>query len=1236
VRDIESRTDQLRRLIAERILILDGAMGTMIQSYDLEEADYRSESFADRRQELRGNNEVLSLTRPDVIEEIHQAYLDAGADLIETNTFNANAISQSDYGTEEAVREMNLAAARIARRAADGVTAATPERPRFVVGVLGPTNRTASLSPDVTNPGYRSVTFDDLARAYDEQADALVEGGVDVLLVETVFDTLNCKAALFAVREVLDRRAVDLPIMVSGTITDRSGRTLSGQTTEAFWISVRHADLLSVGLNCAMGAKDLRPYVEELSAAADVFVSCHPNAGLPNEFGGYDETPDEIAATLGEFAASGFLNIVGGCCGTTPDHIRAIADAVANHPPRRIPTIEPHLRLSGLEPLEIRPDTLFVNIGERTNVTGSARFAKLITSGDFDAAVEVAREQVANGAQMLDVNMDEGLLESVDAMETFLRLIAAEPDVARVPIVVDSSRWEVIEAGLKCLQGKGIVNSISLKEGEEAFLTQARAARRLGAAVLVMAFDEDGQAETVDRKVEICSRAYRLLLDEAGFAPQDIVFDPNIFAAATGIEEHNDYAAAYLKACRIIKETLPHSSVSGGVSNLSFSFRGRTALREAMHAVFLYHAVRAGMDMGIVNAGALPVYDDIDPDVRETIEDVLFNRRPDATERLTALAEDFAGARIARRLDTAWRDLPVTERLSHALVEGIADYVEEDAEEARTRYEHPIEVIEGPLMDGMNVVGELFGAGKMFLPQVVKSARVMKRAVAYLVPFLEAEQSLERRAKGVVVLATVKGDVHDIGKNIVGVVLQCNNYRVVDLGVMVPAARILETARDEGADIVGLSGLITPSLDEMVHVAREMEREHLDMPLLIGGATTSRVHTAVKIEPEYSAPTVHVTDASRSVPTVSALLSRERREAFAEQVRSEYESLRASREASAAGKRLRSIAEARERKFAISWSEESPPAPRTEEPALFDPYPLEELTAYIDWTPFFHAWELKGRYPDILEDRTVGEEATKLFTDARFLLDRIVSEDLLTARALAQLIPANAVGDDIELYADPDRTSVRATLHHLRQQAIKPSGRPNLCLADFVAPREADVADWVGAFAVSAGFGARELAERFAADHDDYHAIMVKALADRLAEALAERLHERVRREIWGYAPDESFDNEALIRERYTGIRPAPGYPACPDHREKRALFGLLDVTSRTGIELTESLALTPAASVCGWYFSHPETFYFGVGKVGRDQVEDYAGRMGDPVELAERWLAPNLAYEPLRSEVAS
>jgi 5-methyltetrahydrofolate--homocysteine methyltransferase len=1234
-----SRIGRLSELARERILVLDGAMGTMIQAHRLGEADFRGDRFRAHQVSLYGNNDLLSLTRPDVIESIHRAYLDAGADILETNTFNANAISQADYRLEGLVRDINLAAAQLARRAADAVSSRDPSRPRFVAGILGPTNRTASISPSVADPGARAVTFDDLAQAYRDQATALLDGGVDVLMVETVFDTLNAKAALFAIRALLDERQEDVPLMVSGTITDRSGRTLSGQTPEAFWISVSHADLVSVGLNCALGAAELRPHLAELASVADTLISCHPNAGLPNEFGEYDQSAAEMAAIVAEFAESGLVNIVGGCCGTTPDHIAAIAQAVETIAPRPMPTLESHTRLSGLNPLVIRPDTLFVNVGERTNVTGSARFARLVREGDYATALEIAREQVASGAQMVDVNMDEGLLDSTRAMVTYLNLLAAEPDIARVPIVIDSSKWEVIEAGLKCLQGKGVVNSISLKEGEEAFLAQARAVRRYGAAVIVMAFDEDGQADTVDRKVDICRRAYRLLTETVGFPPHDIIFDPNIFAVATGIAEHNDYAQAYLRACRTIKETLPGALVSGGVSNLSFAFRGNNGLREAMHAVFLYHAIHAGMDMGIVNAGALPVYDDVPEEIRVAIEDVLFNRRADATDRLTALAATVAGTVERQTRDLSWRQMPVGKRLTHALVEGILDYIEEDTEEARQAADHPLDVIEGPLMDGMSVVGDLFGSGRMFLPQVVKSARVMKKAVAYLVPFIEqanADSGRKRSAAGTVVLATVKGDVHDIGKNIVSVVLQCNNYEVVDLGVMVSAAKILETARALDADIVGLSGLITPSLDEMVQVAKEMERQGFDIPLLIGGATTSKVHTAVKIAPGYTGPTVHVLDASRSVTVVSSLLNPERREGFTRDVQSEYQRARAAHADRSAGARLLPLAEARRRRLDIDWQAYQPVAPRRPGIMVQAPYPLHELTGYIDWSPFFTTWELKGRFPAILDDPTVGAQARSLYADAEKLLADIVAYGLLTARAVVGMFPANSRGDDIEVYADAERSAIRATIPHLRQQMDKPAGRPNFCLADFVAPQETGIADHVGAFAVSAGFRSAELAERFERDADDYHAIMTKALADRLAEALAERMHERVRRELWGYAADEALHSDDLIRERYVGIRPAPGYPACPDHSQKQELFDLLDVTARTGITLTESWALHPAASVCGWYFAHPESFYFGVGTVGRDQVLDFANRKGVPLATAERWLAPNLGYPPDEPESRS
>jgi len=1228
-----SRTRLLRNALQHHILVLDGAMGTMIQQYELEEGDFRGDRFVDHSVPLQGNNDILSLTRPDVIGAIHRAYLEAGADIVETNTFNASAVSQEDYAVQSAVRDMNVAAARIAREVADEFTAREPEKPRFVAGSIGPTNRTASMSPDVNDPGFRNVTFDQLAVAYAEQTAALIDGGVDLLMVETVFDTLNCKAALYAIRRVMNELSVNLPISVSGTITDASGRTLSGQTAEAFWYSVSHVEPFTMGLNCALGASELRPHLAEISRLCDTFVSCHPNAGLPNEFGQYDQTPEEMAEIVGEFARSGFLNVVGGCCGTTPAHIAAIAGAVDGVSPRSVPAVEAHTRLSGLEPLVIRPDSLFVNIGERTNVTGSRRFSKLIQEGDYETALEVARQQVASGAQMIDVNMDEGLLDSRSAMVKFLNLVAAEPDICRVPIVIDSSKWDVIEAGLKCVQGKGVVNSLSLKEGEVQFIEHALKARQYGAAVIVMAFDEEGQADTVERKVEISKRAYRILTEQLGFPPQDVIFDPNVFAVATGIPEHNRYAVNYIDACRIIKESLPHSLVSGGVSNLSFSFRGNDAVREAIHAVFLYHAVRAGMDMGIVNAGQLTVYDDIPPELLTAVEDVLFDRRPDATERLTALARRVQGPTAGVSQNLEWRNVGVEERLCHALVEGILDFIEEDVEEARTKVDRPIEVIEGPLMQGMNVVGDLFGSGKMFLPQVVKSARVMKKAVAYLVPYIERERSesgAAHKPNGKLVLATVKGDVHDIGKNIVGVVLACNNYEVIDLGVMVPATMILEAARRERADIIGLSGLITPSLEEMVNVARELEREEFDIPLLIGGATTSRIHTAVKIEQHYSGPTIHVPDASRSVGVVSRLLNPTERIRYANSVRDEYRALRESHDSRAADKRLLPLEEARRRKMDLDWSTYKPPQPSVLGVQTFRDYPLSDLVEYIDWSPFFKTWELKGLYPAILDDPVVGPEAKQLHDEAMSLLQQIIDDKLLTAHAVAGLLPANSVDvDDIEVYIDDSRSDIRTVLHNLRQQQQKPAGRLNFCLTDFIAPRESAVADYVGAFAVTAGIGTERLCAKFEQDDDDYHSIMVKALADRLAEALAEALHERVRTELWGFAPHESLTNEQLIREQYTGIRPAPGYPACPDHTEKRTLFDLLDVTEVTGISLTESCAMHPSASVCGWYYSHPQSMYFGVGKIDADQVRSYAARKNMDVKDVERWLAPNLGYDP-------
>jgi 5-methyltetrahydrofolate--homocysteine methyltransferase len=1223
----------LRETIERRILVLDGAMGTMIQDYELAEEDFRGERFADHAQPLKGNNDLLSITRPDVIEKIHTAYFEAGADVVCTNSFGGSAISQADYGTAGIAREINLAAASLAREVARQYTAKNPSKPRFVAGSIGPTNRTASISPDVNDPGARNITFDQLVAVYAEQAEGLIEGGADLLLVETVFDTLNCKAALFALTEILDGRGEQIPIWISGTITDASGRTLSGQTVEAFWHSIRHASPFCVGLNCALGAEELRPHMEELSGSCDVLVSCHPNAGLPNELGGYDQAPEETAEILAGFARSGFLNIVGGCCGTTPAHIAAIAEAVVGVPPREVPDIEPFTRLSGLESLTIRPDSLFVNIGERTNVAGSARFKRLIAEGDYETALDVGRQQVLNGAQMIDVSMDEAMLDSETAMARFLSLIASEPDISRVPVVIDSSKWSVIEAGLKCLQGKGVVNSISLKEGEAAFIEQARSIRRYGAAVIVMAFDEVGQADTVERKVEICTRAYGILTEQVGFPPEDIILDPNIFAVATGIAEHNQYAMAYIEACRTIKETLPRALVSGGLSNVSFSFRGNNVVREAMHASFLYHAINAGLDMGIVNAGQLAVYDDVPENLRTAVEDVLFDRRPDATDRLVELATNLKDKQQETRLDPEWRSLPVDKRLVHALTEGILDFIEGDVDEARQNAARPLDVIEGPLMEGMNRVGDLFGSGKMFLPQVLKSARVMKKAVGYLTPFIEQAQESEggvRKFEGKLVLATVKGDVHDIGKNIVGVVLGCNNFEILDLGVMVPAEKIIETARQERADAVGLSGLITPSLDEMAHVAREMERAGLDIPVLIGGATTSKIHTATKVEPQYGGPSVHVRDASQSVGVIRNLLSSEKRGGFVDDVGKEYAKIRLSRAAHMSVKTIVPLTEARDNRLQVDWKGYAPPRPRKLGVEVFDDYPIEELEEYIDWRPFFKVWELKGRVPDIFDDPKSGDVARKLYDDALELLDRIASERLLTAKGTLGLFPANTVReDDVEIYADEERQTVRTVAHHLRQQIPKPRGRPNRSLADFVAPKVTDIRDYVGAFAVTAGFGIEDLCAEFESDADDYRSVLSKALADRLAEAFAEQLHQRIRKEFWGYAPGEVLANKNLIREEFVGIRPAPGYPACPDHSEKVVLFDLLDATNSVGISLTETCAMYPAASVSGWYFSHPNSAYFGLGRIGRDQIEDYAVRKDMDIVEVERWLAPNLAYEP-------
>jgi 5-methyltetrahydrofolate--homocysteine methyltransferase len=1221
------RSRQLAELLSRRILLLDGATGTLMQEKKLVEADFRGERFPGHA-DLKGNYDVLALTRPEVVASVHRAYLEAGADIIETNTFSATSIAQGDYGLQDCVTEMNFAAARIARECADAAAAADGRR-RFVAGVLGPTNRTASISPDVSDPGKRNVRFDELVAAYREAALALADGGADIIMVETVFDTLNARAALYALEAMFDEEGFRLPVMVSGTITDASGRTLSGQTVEAFWNSVRHARPLVVGFNCALGAEQLRPHVEELSRLADTFVSVHPNAGLPNAFGGYDQDADTMATLIGEFADSGFVNLVGGCCGTRPEHIAALADAIHGKAPRAVPERPRACRLSGLEPLNIDADSLFVNVGERTNVTGSAKFRKLIEAGDFSGALDVARQQVESGAQIVDVNMDEGMLDSEAAMQTFLDLLATEPDIARVPIMIDSSKWSVIETGLKCLQGKSVVNSISLKEGEEAFLQQAREIRRHGAAVIVMAFDEHGQAETLERRLEICRRSWRLLTEVAGLPAEDIIFDPNIFAVATGIEAHDRYALDFIEATRHIREEIG-ALVSGGVSNVSFAFRGNDRVREAMHSVFLYHAIRAGMSMGIVNAGQLAIYEDIPPRLRDAVEDVILARRGDATERLLELAAEFRGGPGAKREseDSGWREWPVLKRLKHALVKGLDEHIVADTEAARLELGRPLDVIEGPLMAGMNVVGDLFGEGKMFLPQVVKSARVMKKAVAHLVPYLEQEKEADRQPRARIIMATVKGDVHDIGKNIVGVVLQCNGFEVVDLGVMTPCDRILEAARREQADFIGLSGLITPSLDEMIHVAAEMQRLGFTQPLLIGGATTSPAHTSVKIDPAYEGPVVYVKDASRAVGVVQKLISAEHRPAFVAHIEDEHARRRVQhRRPSGKGPQL-SLGEAREHGFDGGWEEYRPPAPARPGVTTFDDFPLEELLRYIDWMPFFNAWEFSGRFPAILDDPARGEVARALYDDARKMLDDIIREQWLEARGVVGLFPAASVGDDIRIYTGEDRAAALLTVHHLREQKRKASGQPNLCLADFVAPQDSGRADWLGAFAVTTGHGIDERVARFEAEHDDYRAILLKALADRLAEAFAECLHERVRRELWGYAPDEHLANEALIAEDYRGIRPAPGYPACPDHTEKGALFRLLDAEARTGIRLTEHYAMSPAAAVSGWYFAHPGARYFQVGRIGRDQVEDYAARKGWTVAEAERWLGPILGYD--------
>ncbi|MGA9856188.1 MAG: methionine synthase [Gammaproteobacteria bacterium] len=1220
---------QLEEILKQRILLLDGAMGTMIQSYGFSEQDFRGQRFQDHSRDLRGNNDLLVLSRPHVIEEIHQAYLDAGADIIETNTFNSTAISQADYGTQDLVYELNHEAVRLAQRLTEKMTRATPDKPRFVAGILGPTSRTASISPDVNDPGFRNVSFEELRATYTDAIRGLLEGGADLLMVETVFDTLNCKAALFAIEEQFEERGMRVPLMISATITDLSGRTLTGQTPEAFWNSVRHVRPFSVGLNCALGAEQLRPYVEELARIADCYVSAHPNAGLPNAFGGYDETPQHMGGHIGEWARSGFLNIVGGCCGTTPAHIRALADAVGGQAPRTIPVIEPQCRLSGLEALNIGPQSLFVNVGERTNVTGSAKFKKLILTGDYETALDVAREQVQNGAQMLDVNMDEGLLDGVAAMTRFLKLAASEPDICRVPVMIDSSRWEIIEAGLRCLQGKCVINSISLKEGEEKFLQQAKLARRYGAAVVVMAFDENGQADTLAKRVAVCERAYKLLTESAGFPAEDIIFDPNIFAVGTGIETHANYAVDYIQAVQQIKQKLPQTLISGGVSNVSFSFRGNNAVREAMHAAFLYHAINAGMDMGIVNAGQLAVYADIPQELLEQVEDVLLNRRPDAAERLVSFAATLEQGGKKSMEDLIWRQQPVNARLKHALVQGITEFIDADTEEARQQAKRPLDVIEGPLMDGMNVVGDLFGSGKMFLPQVVKSARVMKKAVAYLIPYIDAEKDTHSRAKGKILMATVKGDVHDIGKNIVGVVLQCNNYEVLDLGVMVPAAKILETARAERVDIIGLSGLITPSLDEMMHVAKEMQRQNFSLPLMIGGATTSRTHTAVKIAPNYSGSVTYVKDASRAVGVASSLLG-DGRQTFEKSIKQEYAQVRAQHSGREDHSQWLTLAAARANATPIVWQGYTPPRPRSLGVEVFADYDLEAIRRYIDWTPFFHTWQLKASYPRILEDAEKGQAARKLFAEANHMLDRVLAERWLRASGVYGLFPANAVaGDDLAVFRNSDRDEKLMTFHFLRQQQQRPAGKPNQSLIDFVAPQSSGVPDYFGAFAVTAGLGIETHVQRFETDHDDYNAILLKSLADRLAEAFAELLHVRVRREFWGYAADERLDNDALIQEQYSGIRPAPGYPACPEHTEKGGIWQLLEVERRAGIQLTEHYAMWPAAAVSGFYFSHPQSRYFAVGKLNRDQVNDYAQRKGMDLGTAERWLAPNLGYTP-------
>ena len=1223
-------TEQLKSLLNEKILILDGAYGSMIQRYKLEEADFRGERFADWPSDLKGNNDLLSLTKPELIREIHELYLKAGSDIIETNTFSATTIAMADYDMQELAYELNLESAKICRAIADEYS--TPEKPRFVAGGMGPTNRTASISPDVNDPAARNITYMELVEAYAEAVRGLIDGGVDLLLIETIFDTLNAKAAVYACEQVFEEYGQKLPIVISGTITDQSGRTLSGQTTEAFYNSLRHAKPLAIGLNCAMGPDLLRQYVEEMSRVSETYVSVYPNAGLPNEFGEYDLEADDMGKHIGEWADSGFLNIVGGCCGSTPPHIAAIAKAVEGKAPRKLPDIPIECRLSGLEPMNIGKDSLFLNVGERANVTGSAKFKRLILNEEYEEALDVCRAQVEDGAQVVDVNMDEGMLDGKAAMVKFLNLCAGEPEIAKVPVMIDSSKWEIIEAGLQCVQGKPIVNSISLKEGEEKFREQAKLCQRYGAAIIVMAFDEVGQADTQARKVEICTRAYNILVDEIGFPPEDIIFDPNIFAVATGIEEHNNYGVDFIEATREIKENLPHAMISGGVSNVSFSFRGNNPVREAIHAVFLYHAIKNGMDMGIVNAGQLAVYDDLPEELRNAVEDVVLNKDPDAGERLVDIAPNYSGMGTgdAGKKDTLeWRELPVGKRIEHALVKGITEYIDEDTEEARQEFDRPLHVIEGPLMDGMNVVGDLFGEGKMFLPQVVKSARVMKKAVAYLEPYLEAEKlGDDFQSQGKILMATVKGDVHDIGKNIVGVVLQCNNYEVIDIGVMVPAETILEKAKEHNVDIIGLSGLITPSLDEMVHIAKEMKRQGFTIPMMIGGATTSKAHTAVKIEPHYEHGAVYVPDASRAVGVASTLLSSEQKPGFMDELREEYELVRQRRAAKNEAKNLIPLAQAQENAIAVDWDEYQPATPN-EFYKIYEDVPLEELKPYIDWTFFFHAWQLKGRFPKILDDAEKGEEARKLYADALEMLDKIIAEKWLGAKAVVGLYPANRVGDDLELYTDDSRGELKSKLHFLRKQGKQPSGHYNDCLADFVATKESGIKDYVGGFACTAGIGIDDKVVEFEKDHDDYSALMLKALADRLAEAMAEWLHMKVRKEQWGYAADETLSNDELIKETYQGIRPAMGYPASPDHTEKDLLWELLDAEAATGIWLTESKAMVPTAAVSGLYFAHPDSRYFAVGKLNKDQVEDYAQRKGVALSEMERWLAPNLAYDP-------